>query len=82
MTAETSVLLPWRPVRVGPDPVYPADGTWAEPDVDAAADGAARVRRRSRRPAARSARRARAHVLATLTRGALGRLAGRSRCPR
>jgi glycosyltransferase involved in cell wall biosynthesis len=38
MTDATSVLVPYRLVRVGRDPVYPADDMWAEPDVDVAAD--------------------------------------------
>lgn len=38
MTDENSVLVPWAPVPIGPDAApYPAGGTWAEPDLDAAA---------------------------------------------
>lgn len=38
MTPENSFLVPWTPTRIGDgaEP-YPADGTWAEPDLDAAA---------------------------------------------
>ena len=38
MDADTSVLVPSTIVPVGPDPVYPATGTWADPDLDVAAD--------------------------------------------
>jgi len=38
MTEENSFLLPWSPAPIGPDAApYPADGTWADPDLDAAA---------------------------------------------
>jgi glycosyltransferase involved in cell wall biosynthesis len=38
MTPENSFLVPWTPVPIGAgaEP-YPPDGTWAEPDLDAAA---------------------------------------------
>ncbi|MGV8978003.1 MAG: glycosyltransferase [Cellulomonas sp.] len=38
MTAENSFPVPWSsvPIGTGHDP-YPADGTWADPDLDAAA---------------------------------------------
>ena len=38
MTEQNSFLVPWTPARipVGADP-YPAGGTWADPDLDAAA---------------------------------------------
>jgi len=38
MTEENSFLVPWTPAQipVGADP-YPAGGTWADPDLDAAA---------------------------------------------
>ncbi|MGB9184461.1 MAG: glycosyltransferase [Solirubrobacteraceae bacterium] len=37
-TPFNSYLVDWTPTRVGPDSVvYPADGTWAEPDLDHAA---------------------------------------------
>jgi len=38
MTAENSYLVPYEMTRVGADcKIYPAEGTWAEPDVDEAA---------------------------------------------
>ncbi len=38
MTAENSYLVDYEIVRVGPDcEIYPADGEWAEPDVEQAA---------------------------------------------
>jgi glycosyltransferase involved in cell wall biosynthesis len=38
MTPANSRLVRWTPARVGPDAApYPADATWAEPDVDDAA---------------------------------------------
>lgn len=33
-----AIAVPYRLVPVGPDPVYPAHGRWAEPDMDHAAD--------------------------------------------
>jgi glycosyltransferase involved in cell wall biosynthesis len=39
MSAENSFLVPARPTRIGPDAnPYPADGEWAEPDLDQAAE--------------------------------------------
>ncbi|WP_372593543.1 glycosyltransferase [Actinotalea sp.] len=38
MTEENSFLVPWRPATVPSGaPPYPAGGTWADPDLDAAA---------------------------------------------
>lgn len=38
MTPETSFLVPWKRVKVGPDAeAYDPEATWAEPDTDAAA---------------------------------------------
>ena len=38
MTEETSYVVPWTRVKVGPDAeAYDPDATWAEPDLDAAA---------------------------------------------
>jgi glycosyltransferase involved in cell wall biosynthesis len=38
-TERNSYLVGWRPTAVGPDcDVYPAEGTWAEPDVEHAAE--------------------------------------------
>jgi glycosyltransferase involved in cell wall biosynthesis len=39
MTPENSFLVPSRPTRIGPDAnPYPADGEWAEPDLDRVAE--------------------------------------------
>lgn len=43
MSETTAVLVPWREVAVGQDPVYPAGGTWASPDLDAAAEALRRL---------------------------------------
>lgn len=66
MTEETSVLVPWTPVRVGPDPVYPAAGTWADPDIAVAAEA---LQRLARDPAVGRAlgARAREHIRSTQT---------------
>ena len=38
MTPTTAYLVPWTPVSIGPGAApYPADGTWAEPNVAATA---------------------------------------------
>jgi glycosyltransferase involved in cell wall biosynthesis len=38
MDEQNSFPVPWTPTRIGPgNEPYPADGTWADPDVDAAA---------------------------------------------
>jgi glycosyltransferase involved in cell wall biosynthesis len=38
MPAGTSLLVPWTLTLVGPDPIYPAQAHWAEPDLDSAVD--------------------------------------------
>src|SRR4029077_11730951 len=39
MTADDSILLPYKLVEVGPEAApYPANAWWADPDLDAAAD--------------------------------------------
>jgi len=38
MDADNSVLVPSTIVPIGPDPIYPATGSWADPDLDVAAD--------------------------------------------
>ena len=44
MTGENSYLVPYRMTRVGADcEIYPAEGRWADPDVDAAAQLLRRV---------------------------------------
>ena len=43
-TPDNSYLVDWTPTRVGPDcEIYPADGRWAEPDLDHAAELMRRV---------------------------------------
>jgi glycosyltransferase involved in cell wall biosynthesis len=38
LDSRTGYPVPWRPARVGvPNPIYPADGAWAEPDLAHAA---------------------------------------------
>jgi glycosyltransferase involved in cell wall biosynthesis len=38
MTPESAYLVPWETTRIGPKAApYPADGTWAEPDIGVAA---------------------------------------------
>lgn len=67
MSSSTSVLLPWKTVTVGPNPIYPPDGTWAEPDLDTACDA---MRAMALDPAAGKAlgERARAHVLSQFSK--------------
>jgi SAM-dependent methyltransferase len=44
MTEENSFLVRYSPTEIGPDaPPYPADGEWAEPDLDHAAELMRRV---------------------------------------
>ncbi len=71
MKADDSVPIPFRIVPVGPDPIYPANGTWAEPDVDVAAD-AMRSLAADRTLAAQLGGRARARVLGGWTPQRLG----------
>jgi glycosyltransferase involved in cell wall biosynthesis len=65
MNDRNSFLVNYKLTRVGPDAlIYPADGTWAEPDLDHAAallrrvhddpDGAARIARQARQDIARA----------------------------
>lgn len=43
-TPQNSYLVEWAPTQVGPDcEIYPADGTWAEPDLGHAAELMRRV---------------------------------------
>ena len=85
-TPFNSYLVDWRPTRVGPDTeVYPPDGTWAEPDLDHAAEQMRRVWR-APEEAARRAERARGDiherydpgVVGQIARGRLERLADRA----
>ena len=46
-TSHNSYLVDWTPTRVGPDcEVYPAEGSWAEPNLDHAAELMRRVWKR------------------------------------
>ena len=85
-TPQNSYLVEWRPTQVGPDcEIYPADGTWAEPDLDHAA---ALMRRVWERPEEARAKVDRARedihrlyapeVVGRLARARLERLAERS----
>ncbi len=64
MNADNSFLVDYELTQVGPDvAIYPADGHWAEPDIEHAAqlmrriyedpEGAARVGQRAREDVAR-----------------------------
>jgi glycosyltransferase involved in cell wall biosynthesis len=84
MTPQNSYLVDWTPTRVGPDcEIYPADGTWAEPDLDHAAELMRRVWERPEEAAAK-AQRARAEIdrrysaeaTGTIARARLERLVG------
>ncbi len=62
MTVQNSYPVDWSPTRVGPDcEIYPPDGSWAEPDVDHAAELMRRVWERPEEAAAK-ARRAREDI--------------------
>lgn len=73
MTPENSFLVPWQPAEIPADAApYPAGGTWAEPDLDAAAAAMRTVVDEPEVAAARGARAAR--DIATLhSPGAAGR---------
>jgi glycosyltransferase involved in cell wall biosynthesis len=84
-TSENSYLVDWTPTRVGPDcEIYPSNGSWAEPNLDHAAELMRRVWERPEEARAR-AQRARAdihrlyapEVVGRLARARLERLAGR-----
>lgn len=76
MTPYNSYLVDWQPTEVGPGcEIYPADGHWADPDLD---DAAALMRRVWKRPeeAAAKAQRAKADIArlyAPQTVGAIAR---------
>ena len=60
MTERNSFLVPWTPATIPADAApYPADGTWAEPDLDAAARAMREVLERPDIAAARGAQAAR-----------------------
>ena len=84
-TPQNSYLVDWTPTRVGPGcEIYPADGSWAEPDLDHAAELMRRVWQRPEEARAK-AERARADiqrlyapdVVGGLARARLERLADR-----
>jgi glycosyltransferase involved in cell wall biosynthesis len=57
MTDQNSYLVDWSQTRVGPDcEIYPPEGTWAEPDVDHAAELMRRVWKHPEEAAAKAAR--------------------------
>ena len=62
MTPRNSYLVDWSPTLVGPETeIYPAEGTWAEPDLDHAAELMRRVWEHPEEAAAKS-QRARADI--------------------
>jgi glycosyltransferase involved in cell wall biosynthesis len=75
-TPHNSYLVDWSPTRVGPDAeIYPAHGSWAEPDLDHAAELMRRVWERPDEAAVRATR-ARADIrrdYAPEVVGAIGR---------
>ncbi len=72
MTPENSYLVEYEPGRVGPDcEIYPADGEWAQPSVEHAAELMRRVCERPEEAARRGAR-ARADVARQLSPQATG----------
>ena len=74
-TPHNSYLVDWTPTRVGPDcEIYPPDGTWAEPDLDHAAELMRRVWRRPQEARAK-AERARLDIHRQYSPEVVGRLA-------
>jgi glycosyltransferase involved in cell wall biosynthesis len=64
LTRRTGFPVPWSPIEVGPNAIYPQDDVWAEPDLEQAArlmrhvvDAPLRARVRGRSAAARIAMR-------------------------
>jgi glycosyltransferase involved in cell wall biosynthesis len=56
-TPQNSYLVDWTPTQVGPDcEIYPADGTWAEPDLGHAAELMRRVWQNPEEARAKAAR--------------------------
>ena len=89
-TPHNSYLVDWTPTRVGPEcDIYPAEGSWAEPDLDHAAELMRRVWQRPEEARAK-AERAREdirrlyapEVVGRLARARLERLADRTGAPR
>ena len=90
MTSHNSYLVDWSATHVGPGcEIYPAEGIWAEPNLDQAADLMRRVWQRPEEAAAKSER-ARSdinrlyapEVVGRLARARLERLAERGTRPR
>ena len=88
-TPQNSYLVDWKPTHVGPGcEIYPAEGTWAEPDLGHAAELMRRVWQHPDEARAK-AERAREdihrlyapEVVGRLARGRLERLAGRPARP-
>ena len=75
MTARNSYLVEWTPTRVGPEcEIYPAEGSWAEPDLDHAAELMRRVWKRPQEARAK-AERAREDIHRLYAPEVVGRLA-------
>lgn len=74
-TPRNSYLVDWTPTRVGPEcEIYPAEGTWAEPDLDHAAELMRRVWQRPNEAQAK-AERARLDIDRLYAPDVVGRLA-------
>lgn len=74
-TSHNSYLVEWTPTRVGPEcEIYPAEGSWAEPDLDHAAELMRRVWQRPEEARAK-AQRAREDVHRLYAPEVVGRLA-------
>lgn len=74
-THHNSYLVNWTPTRVGPEcEIYPAEGSWAEPDLDHAAELMRRVWQR-RDEAAAKADRAREDIRRLYAPEVVGRVA-------
>ncbi|MDQ6750091.1 MAG: glycosyltransferase [Actinomycetota bacterium] len=72
MTIGNSYLVDWRATKVGPEvEIYPASGSWAEPDIDHAATLMRHVWERPDE-AREKGERARAEITATLSPAAAG----------
>ncbi len=85
-TPDNSYLVNWTPTRVGPEcEIYPAEGNWAEPDLDHAGELMRRVWQRPEEAQAKAERarldidrRYAPEVVGRLARARLERLADRS----
>jgi glycosyltransferase involved in cell wall biosynthesis len=77
MSSRVAYPVRWQPCRVGPGvPIYPEDGTWADPDIDHAA---ALMREVAARPdgARARGRRAARRIAQRYSAAAVGRVIGR-----